>query len=115
MMLLGKLALSALTLVGGTALLTGCQSSGGGHSDGAMSPAAIACDKCKTTYTRTANPGGSKSAPPITTYRTVAQHECPECRDVAKNILVQGKVPAQGTVVHTCKACGGEMKMCHTN
>jgi hypothetical protein len=51
----------------------------------------------------------------VISYRTVAEHECDECRSVASGIIMQGKTTRPGKVVHTCKICGGSMTVCHTS
>jgi len=115
-MLLAKSILASMFL--GTALLSaGCQSSGSASSNAAMGDmsAGVTCDKCQTTYQRVpVSTGNAKTGYNIVT-RNVGTHECPECRDVAKDFLMQGKTIVPGRVVHACKTCGGEMKECHVD
>jgi hypothetical protein len=117
MLLISKSVVAALML--GTGLFAaGCQSSGNAPAAGGATPAnepvALACSKCETTYKKVVVTSGAPGrGPNIVRYRTVADHECPDCRNVVKTWFSQGKTAMPGTVVHTCKACGGEVKVCH--
>jgi hypothetical protein len=75
---------------------------------------AIYCDKCQTTFTQApvtaSNPRGPYG---VVGYRTVAKHECDECKKVAAEMIQQGKTMQPGQMVHKCKICGGEMRVCH--
>ena len=102
-------------------ILSGCQSTAHdeGTSKGAgQSDTAIYCDKCQTTFTKAPVSGGNPRSPGgvgVIGYRTVAKHECDECRNVAVGVIQQGKSTKPGEIVHECKLCGGTMKVCHTS
>jgi hypothetical protein len=101
-------------------IAAGCQSDGSTGNASALThdhAAGVACDKCKTTWVTTKYQSGTPGSktPVITGYRDVAQHECPDCRNMATTMLQQGKSLVPGQTVHSCKACGGEMKVCHTD
>ncbi|MFT3787533.1 MAG: hypothetical protein QM770_15425 [Tepidisphaeraceae bacterium] len=107
-----KAAVAALT-VASSLFIGGCQSSAKTASAADAGPA-VACSKCKTTYTKQsltlANPRSSQMT---TIDRTVADHECPSCKNFAKTYLSGNKIATAGTVVHTCADCGGDMTVCH--
>lgn len=117
MLLLSKSFVAALT-VGAGLFAGGCQSTGttaaSGGAGPTTEPVALACSKCETTYKKVAVTGGNpRSGFNIVRYRTVADHECPDCRNVVKTWFNQGKTAVPGAVVHTCKSCGGEVTVCH--
>jgi hypothetical protein len=103
------------------ALLVGCKSSSqDGNQDAAAavgsSDSAVYCDKCQTTFARVPVSGGSTHQQSgVIGYRTVAKHECKECRTVAVGVIQQGKAVSPGATVHKCSICGGSMTVCHTN
>ena len=111
------LAGAAATLL----ILSGCQptASRDKGASAAASPTtgpAIYCDKCQTTFTRVPVTGGSpRGLGGVIGYRTVAKHECDECRNVAVGVIQQGKSTKPGEIVHKCKICGGAMTVCHTS
>ena len=114
---LAPLALLAAALL----IPSGCKSTDNrdrGTSTAAPSEmeAAFYCDKCKTTFTRTPVNSGNPRAPyGVSAYRTVAEHECDDCRNVAAGMIQQGKTMKAGEIVHQCKICGGSMTVCHTS
>jgi hypothetical protein len=117
MFILSKLFVAALTLGAGL-LAAGCQTSGttamSGSDSPTTEPVALACSKCETTYKKVAVTGGNpRSGFNIVRYRTVADHECPECTNVVKSWFSYNKSRFPGEVVHSCKSCGGEVKVCH--
>ncbi len=104
-----KIAVAALTL--GTGLvLGGCQSNKPSPDamTGTPSSEGIACDKCKTTWTKVptmaSGPRGRGYA--ITGYSDRKQMVCPECKSMVENMFATGKLE------HTCTACGGNMAGC---
>ena len=114
---LAPLALLAAALV----IPSGCKSTdhrGRGTSTAAQSEMepALYCDKCQTTFARVPATSGNPRAPyGVVAYRTVAKHECDECRNVAASMIREGKTMKPGEIVHQCKICGGSMTVCHTS
>lgn len=117
MLLLSKSFVAAL-MVGAGLFAAGCQSTGttaaSGGAGPTTEPVALACSKCETTYKKVAVTGGNpRSGFNIVRYRTVGDHECPECTNAVKTWFSFNKSRFPGEVVHSCKSCGGEVKVCH--
>lgn len=119
MQLFRKLSIGALS-IGAAFLAAGCQS-GGGTAVGSgptttPSGASVSCDKCQTVYSKSpvmTGGGPHSTTPNILVYRTVAEHECDECRNVVKDYFTYGKMKFPGETIHQCKLCGGTVKVCH--
>lgn len=114
MLTLSKISAAIIGL--SAALVAGCQSTGSSsQSKSTMDePVALTCSKCQTTYSRVPVTTGGPRSPQVVSYRTVANHECPDCRNAVKNWFTYGKMTFPGQIVHSCKTCGGEVKVCHT-
>lgn len=104
-----KTAVAAMTLGAGL-VLGGCQSNKPSPNAmrGTASTEGIACDKCKTTWVRTADvsPGPGGRGTTIKGYSDRKQMVCPECKSAVANLFATGKME------HTCTACGGNMTGC---
>lgn len=108
----------AAPLIGVGLLTAGCQSSGSSMvSDSTgptTAPIVLTCSKCQTSYTRVpVISGNSRAEYRIVRYRTVHSHECSECTNVVTRWLKLSKSSVPGEVIHSCKSCGGEVKVCH--
>ena len=68
-----------------------------------MSPMAMRCDKCQTTWVKDPYRNGRTTIG----YRDVEKMSCPDCEEMASNFFKTGKV-----MEHHCKACGGNMEPC---
>lgn len=104
----------ALSL-GLVALLAGCASSQSEKTAGAAN-IGVVCDKCKTTYAQSSVlQGGDPHNQQVRVVggRTVATHECTECKQVATEYIQAHKNRVADKFVHKCDRCGGEMKTCH--
>lgn len=108
---------ATMTLLTATfTFVAGCQSSS--TVDASTKPVnetELTCAKCQTTYRKVVSTEPGFKGPTIVRTRTVAEHECPECTNVAKDYFRAGKFQSPGSVVHSCKTCGGELKVCHTD
>lgn len=100
--------------VGFVAVLSGCAS--GRSEKAAAADIGVTCDQCKTTYAQArVLHGGDPHNPQVRVVggRTVATHECPECRQVATDYILAHKNRVADKFVHQCEKCGGEMTTCH--
>ena len=98
--------------IGASLLLAGCQTGGTATpASHTMTPGAVQCDKCQTTWVNT--PGttiqGGQGGSGITGYSTQATMACPDCKSAAVNFFTTGNL------MHDCKACAGNMKACEAH
>ncbi|GIW76714.1 MAG: hypothetical protein KatS3mg104_1777 [Phycisphaerae bacterium] len=105
-------------LIGFGFLTVGCQSpnsstiskNAGQNTD----PVVLTCSKCQTNYAKVPVIGGdSRTAYRIVRYKTVDDHQCPDCTNIVKTWVKLGKSSIPGQVIHSCKSCGGEVEVCH--
>jgi len=104
-------ALSAMIGLG--AIASGCQSDSKSHKM-AGHQMGVECAKCGVTWATSSTPmHGGKGDAVTVVKRTEKSMVCPDCQNAAGEYLQVGRGKVAGDIVHSCKACGGEMKVCH--